>query len=138
MNHLKTKYGNKKKSIDGITFDSKREADVYLRLKDMEQRGLISDLQIHPKWELQPKLTEQVVVHLKTKDKVVERTIQLPITYTADFAFAQGEELRVVDVKISKYMLPKEYVLKKKMMRYVHNIALIEVYKLSDLNQFER
>lgn len=137
MRASKSKYGNSKVSIDGISFDSKREGNVYLRLKDLQSRGCISDLQIHPKWELQPKLTETYVKHLKTKDKECERTVLLPITYEADFAFYHNGKYVVVDVKISKSLLPKEYQIKKKMMRYVHGITLTEVYALKDLARFE-
>ena len=137
MRASKSKYGNRKVSIDGISFDSKREGNVYLRLKDLQSRGRISDLQIHPKWELQPKLTETYVKHLKTKDKECERTVLLPITYEADFAFYHNGKYIVLDVKISKSLLPKEYQIKKKMMRYVHGITLTEVYALKDLAQFE-
>lgn len=137
MRASKSKYGNSKVSIDGISFDSKREGNVYLRLKDLQSRGRISDLQIHPKWELQPKLTETYVKHLKTKDKECERTVLLPITYEADFAFYHNGKYIVLDVKISKSLLPKEYQIKKKMMRYVHGITLTEVYDLKDLAQFE-
>lgn len=131
------KYGNTKKVVDGITFDSKREADAYIYLKVLQEKGSISDLQIHPKWELQPKMTEQYIEHLKTKDKVKERTIQQPITYTADFSFIRNGEFVCIDIKISKYLLPKEFVLKKKMMRYVHNIIVTEIYKVSELKQFD-
>ena len=137
MRASKSKYGNSKVSIDGISFDSKREGNVYLRLKDLQSRGRISDLQIHPKWELQPKLTETYVKHLKTKDKECERTVLLPITYEADFAFYHNGKYIGLDVKISKSLLPKEYQIKKKMMRYVHGITLTEVYALKDLAQFE-
>lgn len=37
-----------------------------------------------------------------------------------------------------KSLLPKEYQIKKKMMRYVHGITLTEVYSLKDLAQFEK
>lgn len=133
----RTKYGNSKVVYDGYTFDSKREGKVYLRLKEMQGKGVISDLHIHPKWELQPKLTETYTKHLKTKDKVCERTVLLPITYEADFAFNHRGVYVVVDVKISKTLLPKEYQIKKKMMRYVHGITLTEIYALKDLAQFE-
>lgn len=132
------KYGNTKKVVDGITFDSKREADAYVYLKVLQEKGAISDLQVHPKWELQPKMTEQYVEHLKTKDRVKERTIQQAITYTADFSFYHNGEFVCVDIKISKYLLPKEYSLKKKMMRYVHGIIITEIYKVSELKQFDK
>jgi len=132
----KAKYGNKKVNIDGYTFDSKREGNVYLRLKEMQSRGIIDNLELQPKWELQPKLTEAYTKHLKTKNKECERTILLPITYAADFAFDWNGERIVIDVKASKSMLPKEYQLKKKMLRYVHGITITEVFALKDLDRF--
>lgn len=130
----RAKYGNKKVVINGITFDSIKEGDIYLRLLELESRGVIRDLEIHPMWELQPKLTETYIKHLKTKDKVCERTVLLPITYTADFSFWYGGEFKVVDVKSTKAMLPKDYRLKKKMLRYVHGLEITEVYNIKDLD----
>lgn len=132
------KYGNSKVSADGYVFDSKKEHRVYSMLKDMEIRGVISGLEVHPKWELIPKITERYVKHLKTKDKECERTVQLPITYTADFAFDWRGARIVADVKASKAMLPKEFILKEKMMRYFHGITITKIYALKDLAQFEK
>ena len=39
-----SKYGNKKTEVDGITFDSKKEAHRYEVLRFYEENGLISDL----------------------------------------------------------------------------------------------
>ena len=132
------KYHNSKVEYDGYVFDSKREMQAYIRLKDIQSKGLISGLEVHPKWELQPKLTETFVKHLKTKDKVCERVVQGNITYTADFAFDWHGERVVIDVKISKSLLPKEYALKKKMMRYVHGITITEVFELKDLDKYDK
>lgn len=131
------KYGNSKVEHDGYVFDSKREMQAYMRLKDLQSKGLISGLEVHPKWELQPKLTETYIKHLKTKDKICERVVQGSITYSADFAFDWKDERIVIDIKISKSCLPKEYALKKKMMRYVHGITITEVFALKDLNKYE-
>lgn len=132
----RNKYLNTKVEIDGVKFDSKKEGRVYVLLKGLLERGVISDLELHPKWELIPKITEKYTKHLKTKDKECERTIQLPITYTADFAFTYREERIVVDVKPSKMMLPKEFILKEKMMRYFHGVEITKIYALKDLNRF--
>lgn len=132
MRTNRPKYGNSKVSFDGYTFDSKREKDRYVVLKEAQEDGIISDLQLQPKWELIPKITETYVKHLKTKDKVCERTAQLPITYTADFAYMKDGEQIIEDIKISPKMLPKEFVLKVKMMRAIHGIKVRCVYKAND------
>ncbi|MDD3747626.1 MAG: DUF1064 domain-containing protein, partial [Anaerostipes sp.] len=43
-----SKYGARKTVIDGITFDSKREAKRYQELKLLEQAGEISYLELQP------------------------------------------------------------------------------------------
>lgn len=133
MNRIgRPKYGNSKVVFDGYAFDSKKEKQRYLVLKEAQEKGAISDLELQPKWELIPKITETYVKHLKTKDKVCERTAQLPITYTADFAYTKDGERIIEDVKISPKMLPKEFVLKVKMMRAIHGIKVKCVYEASE------
>lgn len=125
----KTKYHNRKVVYEGIKFDSERERDRYIFLKDQEGKGLISSLEVHPKYTLVPAVYHEEIIHLKTKDKVVQRCDQLAITYTADFRYRIGERLIVEDVKISKYMLPKEYLLKEKLLFYSHRIRIHRVYE---------
>ena len=48
------KYKNEKVEFDGIKFDSKRERDRYMVLKDAERRGVISELKCQPKFTLIP------------------------------------------------------------------------------------
>lgn len=129
MRGKRAKYGNRKVTLGSLTFDSTREMQRYLVLKEAERNGVISNLEIQPKFELIPKMTERYIKHLKTKDKECERTIQLPITYTADFRYTKGGERIIEDVKISPKMLPKEFQLKVKMMRYFHGIAVKLVFK---------
>lgn len=123
------KYGNTKVEYNGIKFDSKREMQRYLVLKDAESKGLIYCLTLQPKFELIPAVRETYIKHLKTKDKECERTLQLAITYTADFSYYFGKEYVVEDCKISKSLQPKEYVLKKKMMLALKGIKIKEIYK---------
>ena len=51
---MKSKYHNKKVMIDGIKFDSKKEANRYQELKLMQRAGIISDLQRQVKYVLIP------------------------------------------------------------------------------------
>lgn len=132
MRGNRPKYGNKKVTFDGIIFDSKREMQRYVVLKEAERRGEISNLDLQPKFELVPKMTETYIKHLKTKDKECVRTIQLPITYTADFGYTKDGERIIEDVKISPKVLPKELCLKVKLMRYFHGIEVRLVYKANE------
>ena len=130
MKRKRPKYGNSKVEYNGITFDSKRERDRYIVLSRAQEDGLISNLMLQPKWELIPKITEKFTKHLKTKDKECERTVQHAITYAADFSYNDRYgNLVVEDVKISPSLLPKEFILKVKMMRAIHGIKVRCIYK---------
>lgn len=126
------KYNNKTFEADGYKWDSKKEYQRWLVLKDAEAQGLITGLQRQVKFELIPAVREEYVEHLKTKDRIKTRTLQLAICYTCDFAYYKDGEYIVSDVKASPKMLPKEYVLKKKMLFALKGILIKEVYKAND------
>lgn len=125
MAKRKAKYGNKKVTYDGITFDSKKEMYRYIQLKSMQEEGLISDLRLQVPYELIPAIYEDEIVTLKTKTKVVKRCVQKEVKYVADFVYKDhyGYEV-VVD---AKGLRTKEYLLKKKMMRAYLGITIKEV-----------
>lgn len=128
------KYNNTKVEFDNIKFDSKREMKRYLVLKEAQDKGIITDLELQPKYELIPAIREEYIKHLKTKDKVETRTVQLAITYTADFRYKKGYITVVEDVKASPNMaaLDKAFLLKEKMFRYFFGFPIKRVYKETD------
>ena len=126
------KYNNTKVEYDGIKFDSKKEMQRYIVLKAAEDSGVISNLELQVKYELIPAVREEYIEHLKTKDKVKTRTLQLPITYTCDFQYLKDGVLIVEDVKASPKMLPKEFVLKEKMMFALKGIKIKKVYSIKE------
>lgn len=127
------KYNNTKVEYDGIKFDSKKEMQRYLVLKSAEDKGVITNLQLQVRFELIPAVREEYVEHLKTKDRIKTRTLQLPITYTCDFMYDKDGETIIEDIKASPKMLPKEYTLKKKMMFALKGIKIKEVYKPNEI-----
>lgn len=126
------KYKNKKIEIDGILFDSTKEGKRYLVLKQALDKGEIQGLQLQVKYEIIPSIKEEYVEHLKTKDKIKTRTLQLPITYTCDFQYMKNGGLVVEDVKASPKMLPKEFILKEKLMFWKYRIKIRKVYKYDE------
>ena len=113
--------------VDGLKFDSQKEYDRYLFLKKAEDEGLISNLRTQVKFELIPSVTEEYVVHLKTKDKIKTRTLQLAITWTADFVYIKDGEEIIEDVKPRKDLLSDRFVIKEKLFfwRYHKRIKLV-------------
>lgn len=128
----KTKYGNKKVEYDGLKFDSKKEMQRYIVLKKAEQDGIISNLRMQVRYELIPAVKQTYIKYLKTKDKECEKTIQLPITYTCDFQYIKDGVLVIEDVKASPKMLPKEFVLKEKMMFALKNLKIKKVFSAKE------
>lgn len=82
-----SKYHNKKTKIDGIIFDSKREAERYSELKLLERAGKIEHLILQPKFILQNGYRK------KSGEKVRD------ITYIADFRYIENGVEVVEDVK---------------------------------------
>ena len=116
------KYRNKKVEYQGIKFDSTKEKNYYLILKDRERKGEIYDLKLQSEYELQPAY--------ELNGKKIR-----PIIYRADFVYMErlngdipmAKEV-VADVKPSKTYQTPEYKLKKKMMGYVYGIEIKELY----------
>ena len=105
------KYKNKIIYVDGIKFQSKKEANRYIGLKQMEKLGVIQNLQRQVKYELQPSF------------KLNGETIRA-ITYIADFVYIQDDVEVIEDVK---GMRTKEYLLKKKMFEYKYQKEIKEI-----------
>lgn len=132
MADKRPKYRNKKVEYQGITFDSEREMKRYIVLLDAQNKGVISNLELQPTFELIPKVTERVVVHLKTKDKVIEKFVQAAITYRGDFSYIKDGVRVIEDVKISKYLVPKEFCLKEKLFRWRFGYSIKRVYNANE------
>lgn len=123
----KSKYHNEPVIIDGIRYDSKNEALRHNFLKLMEQAGEISNLRYHVNYELIPAIKEEVIEHLKTKDKVVTKTVQSARYYEADFVYINknGEEV-VEDFKGQETDL---FIFKAALFRYKYGKP-IKIVKL--------
>lgn len=114
------KYRNKKYIFDGIEFDSKLEGCRYLFLKDKENQGEIRNLRRQVEFVLIPKQTETVPVQLKTKIKLVERVVEKPVIYVADFVYTVVPFDTVV-IEDTKGFKTKDYIIKRKLMRWNGN-----------------
>jgi hypothetical protein len=128
------KYRNTKVEFDRVKFDSKREKDRYVFLKQKEKEGVISDLKLQPKYELIPAIKEKYIKQLKTKTKECERTLQFAITYRGDFSYYKNGVLVVEDVKASPQTaaLDKAFLLKEKLFRWKYGFSIKRVYKETD------
>lgn len=108
----KPKYGNKKVIVDGIAFDSKKEANRWCELRVYEKAGIISDLERQVEYELIPSQ--------RIDGKVVERACN----YVADFRYKQNGEVVVEDTKGFR---TKDYIIKRKILLWRYGIRIREV-----------
>ena len=111
-----TKYHSQKTEVDGITFDSRKEATRYSELKLLERAGEITDLLRHKVFVL--------IGYQKDKDgKVIER----PVNYICDFAYKDKTGALIVeDVKSPATRTP-QYIIKRKLMLSIYGIRVKEV-----------
>lgn len=104
----RTKYGNKKVvTRDGLKFDSRKEYERFLRLRQSASCGGISDLELQPRFEL---TVNGIII----------------CTYVADFQYFDchtGHRV-IEDVKGFKTPVCK---LKKKLMRAILGVEVKEI-----------
>lgn len=109
-----SKYGNSKTVVNGITFDSKMEAEYYQYLK-MSENATIFHIQLQPKFLILSGYTD------------TEGKKQRPIYYQADFLVEYESGLvEVIDVKGVE---TEAFKLKKKMFESRYGMKLKVVTK---------
>lgn len=122
------KYGNTKITVDGIQFDSKREAARYQELKLLERAGVISLLQRQTKFQLIPdQHAPSNAVYTKGPRKGQRKPGKLlehECSYIADFCYIQNGETVVEDAKGYR---TEVYRIKKKLMLERYGIQIREV-----------
>lgn len=109
----KNKYNARKVEIDGIAFDSAKEAARYRELKLMQRAGEIRDLQLQVEYELIPK-------------QAGERACN----YIADFVYQDVRTGKTVVEDVKGYKKGAAYnifAIKRKLMLWRYGIKIVEV-----------
>lgn len=124
----RSKYGNRKTVVDGITFDSKKEANRFRELQLLERAGKITALQRQVKYVLIPtqrEFSNEIYKkgahqgHFKP-GKVLEKEC----SYIADFSYIQDGAYVVED---TKGVRTEVYKIKRKLMLERYGIQIREV-----------
>lgn len=103
------KFHNVPTTVDGITFDSQKEAERYVQLQVLLKAGAISHLEVHPKFPL--------VVHEQDCG-----------AYIGDFAYLTADGSRVVeDVKSPRTAKLPVYRLKRRLIWALYGLTIQEV-----------
>lgn len=121
-----SKYRNIKCDFEGHIFDSKKERDRYIYLKELEKQGLIHGLECQVKFELAEAVREADSVGArggKKKGKLI-----LPsVCYVADFVYYDENGKMVVEDTKSKITKTPVYEVKKKWLYQKYRILISEV-----------
>lgn len=125
MNYNKY-YNQKTYTSDGIKHDSQKEANRWAELKLLQRAGEISDLQRQVEFELIPNQYELIERVSKTgkpikhENKLIERKV----SYIADFVYKDKKGNTVVEDTKSEITQTPVFVVKRKLMLYVHGIKV--------------
>ncbi len=124
----KSKYGSRKVTVDGITFDSKKEAGRYQQLKLLERAGEISGLLLQVKYVLIPAQREPCndIYTSGAKKGCFKpgKLLEKECSYVADFVYIRGGKTVVEDTKGFR---TEAYKIKRKLMLHIHGIRIKEV-----------
>lgn len=118
---LYNKYNARKVAVDGIAFDSVREARRYKELKLMQHAGKISDLRLQVPFELVPALYEHSgEIYTKGKRKGQPKRgkcVEKAVIYKADFVYTENGCQIVED---AKGVPTKDYIIKRKLFKQIY------------------
>lgn len=122
----KSKYHSKKITVNGITYDSKKEYRRHSELSLLETAGAITDLQRQVKFVLIPAQYETFERYGKKGQRLKDgsRCVEKECAYIADFVYIENGKKVVEDTKGFK---TKDYIIKRKLMLWVHGIGIKEV-----------
>ena len=110
----KRKMHNQPTEVDGVIYDSKKEAIRKCELALLERTGEISELKEQVPFLLIP----------TQRTNSPEKKTEYPVKYVADFVYRDSAgNLVVEDTKGHK---TKEYIIKRKLMLFVHGIIVRE------------
>lgn len=126
---FKSKYYNiRTKASDGTVLDSVKEARRYEELLILLKAGKIKELQRQVHYELIPNQYETYERFSKTGERLKDgnRLIERKVDYVADFVYRDAETGKTI-VEDTKGVKTKDYIIKRKLMLYVHSIRIKEV-----------
>lgn len=123
-----SKYHSRKVTVDGVTYDSMKEYRRFKELSLLERAGAIQNLQRQVKYVLIPAQREFCnEIYTKGRKKGCfkpGKLLEKECSYIADFVYTQNGEIVVEDTKGFR---TKDYIIKRKLMLWVHGIQIREV-----------
>ena len=103
--HTPSKYGNRRVTVDGYTFDSQAEYARFRELRLLARSGKIQSLQVHPRFDLSV------------------NGVRI-CRYYGDFGYMRGSTYVVEDIKGARTQV---YRIKRALMLACHGITITEI-----------
>ena len=123
-----SKYHSKKITLNGITYDSKKEAKRHQELLLLERAGAIQSLQTQVKYVLIPaqrEFTNEIYTKGRNKGCFKKgKLLEKECAYIADFVYIENGQTVVEDTKGFR---TTDYKIKRKLMLHVHGIRVREI-----------
>ena len=126
MKTMASKYKNYKTKVsNGHIADSRKEARRYEELLLLQKAGKISDLRTQVPYELIPAQYEHYARYGKKGNRLDDgiKLVERAVVYVADFVYFEDRKLVVEDVKGVR---TPDYIIKRKLMLYIHGIKIRE------------
>lgn len=126
-NKPQNKYRAQKVQTQDGTFDSRKEYKRWCELNLLLRAGVIRDLRRQVRYNLIPAQREPDIIGVRGGRKP-GKMLESGVDYIADFVYtdAKSGETVVEDVK-GGYVRTKDYVIKRKLMLWVHGVRVKEV-----------
>ena len=139
-------------TIDGTTFDSIAEACFYCWCVEAKELGLLKGFRLQPGYHMTDTVKHQIVKKLKTKDKIVYRTLLQESNYTADFKISSTRPIHgliqvgihlydptlyIIDVKGAFNKAASEFSLTQKMLYALRGIYVNKVVVAYDSKYYK-
>lgn len=112
-------------------FTCEKEYRRYLELLEMQEKGLINGLRKHASFTLLDAAyiykRERQVLKFRTKIRKKKVCVEAAVTMEVSFVYYTGKgKIRVEVAKDGNACKDSTYIIKRKLMRYLHQITVVE------------
>ena len=128
-----SKYHSKKVIVNGNTYDSRKEYRRFCELSLLQKAGTITELQTQVRFELIPAQYAEYPTgeYYKRGDKkglpkIKRVCVEQSVVYVADFVYYRNGKKIVEDVKSLATKKKESYIIKRKLLLWVHGIKIKE------------
>lgn len=131
--HSKSKYHSEKVKVNGNTYDSRKEYRRFCELSLLQRAGAITGLQTQVRFELIPAQYVEYPTgefykrgEKKGQPKIKRVCVEQSVCYYADAVYYENGKKIVEDTKSPATRKKESYIIKRKLMLWVHGIRIIE------------